>query len=94
MLGSITVPNTGDWQTWNTISQVVDLPAGSFSLGLAVPTGGYNLNMFAIARVMNVTGIENADIHVDDKLSVFPNPAKDFISITGRKLDSKIFILK
>lgn len=93
LLGSIAVPNTGDWQTWNTISQVVDLPAGSFSLGLAVPTGGYNLNMFAIARVMNVTAIDNADIHVDDKLSVFPNPAKDFISISGRKLDSKIFIL-
>jgi len=43
-LGTVTVPNTGGWQNWTTISQVVTLNAGTTNLGIFAQAGGWNLN--------------------------------------------------
>ena len=41
----IEVPNTGGWQTWETISvSSVELQAGTFSLKLYFLEGGFNIN--------------------------------------------------
>ncbi|WP_162944775.1 carbohydrate-binding protein [Flavisolibacter nicotianae] len=45
-LASISVPSTGGWQVWKTISVSVNLPAGQQTLRLAVITGGFNFNWF------------------------------------------------
>jgi len=47
-LGTIAVPNTGGWQNWTTISQTVNLPAGTYYLGVAAKVGGFNLNWMNI----------------------------------------------
>jgi hypothetical protein len=44
VLGSWAVPATGGWQTWQTMSQTVNINAGTYSLGVFATTGGYNLN--------------------------------------------------
>ncbi|WP_157447007.1 cellulase family glycosylhydrolase [Cytophaga aurantiaca] len=49
-LATFSVPNTGGWQTWTTISKVVDLPQGTYSIGLGIPTGGFNINWIAVAN--------------------------------------------
>ncbi|MES1190933.1 MAG: cellulase family glycosylhydrolase [Steroidobacter sp.] len=46
--GDINVPATGGWQNWVTITQVVNLPAGQQTLGIASSVGGWNLNWFRI----------------------------------------------
>jgi hypothetical protein len=33
-LGSANVPNSGGWQNWNTVSAVVNLPAGQYDIAL------------------------------------------------------------
>ncbi|MDO8343320.1 MAG: carbohydrate-binding protein [Cellvibrio sp.] len=43
-LGQLTVPATGGWQTWKTVTLNVNLPAGNHSFGVYVTTGGWNLN--------------------------------------------------
>jgi endoglucanase len=48
-LGTFAVPNTGGWQNWTTISKVIDLPQGNYSIGLGIPTGGYNINWMAVS---------------------------------------------
>lgn len=48
VFGSISVPNTGGWQSWTTISHQINLPAGSVQLGIYVPAGGWNLNWLSI----------------------------------------------
>ncbi len=48
VFGTIAVPNTGGWQTWQTISQTVTLPAGQQEVGLAIAAGGFNLNWFSL----------------------------------------------
>ena len=50
-LSLVTVPNTGGWQTWQTISTVVSLSAGSTTIRLAAPQGGYNLNWWSLAQI-------------------------------------------
>jgi len=42
--GAITVPGTGGWQTYTTITANVTLPAGQQVIELFEDTGGYNLN--------------------------------------------------
>ena len=47
-LGSVSLPNTGGWQTWTTVTQNVTLNAGSYNFGINAGTGGFNLNWFSI----------------------------------------------
>ncbi|HEX6739208.1 MAG TPA: carbohydrate-binding protein, partial [Vicinamibacteria bacterium] len=42
--GTVTVPSTGGWQNWTTVSKAVTLSAGSHVMRLALDSGGYNLN--------------------------------------------------
>ena len=93
VLSVVNVPSTGDWQMWNTVSQEVDLPAGSYSLGLGIATGGYNLNLFAIAAKSDITGVEDFDFCPSATFNVFPSPAKDFIYINGIAENSVVSIV-
>jgi len=54
-LGTVAIPNTGGWQTWTTVSQTVNLSAGTANFVITVPTGGWNLNW--INFIQNVTGV-------------------------------------
>jgi hypothetical protein len=49
--GTISVPNTGGWQTWSTITQRVTMSAGNHTFGLVAATGGFNINWFRINAV-------------------------------------------
>jgi endoglucanase len=49
--GTISVPSTGGWQTWTTITQRVTLSAGNHTFGLVAATGGFNINWFKINAV-------------------------------------------
>lgn len=46
-VASVTTPVTGGWQTYQTVSQTVDLVAGANRLRLNFVTGGFNLNWVA-----------------------------------------------
>lgn len=48
VLGSWSVPNTGGWQNWQTISHTVNINAGTYNLGVFATTGGWNLNWVEI----------------------------------------------
>ena len=41
--GSLSVPVSGGWQTWSTISHTVNLAAGKQNLAISAKTGGFNL---------------------------------------------------
>jgi len=57
-LGSISIPNTGGWQAWTTVSQTVNLNAGTHNFGINAGTGGWNINWFSIDSVATGTKIE------------------------------------
>ncbi|MCA0892487.1 carbohydrate-binding protein [Microbulbifer agarilyticus] len=46
--GQLDVPNTGDWQSWTTISHTVSLPAGDQQVAVAAVGPGWNINWLDI----------------------------------------------
>jgi hypothetical protein len=54
-LCTITVPGTGGWQTWTTISATASLSAGAQTLRLTTTTGGFNVNWVQFATAAPVT---------------------------------------
>ena len=49
-LGVVTVPNTGGWQNWQTVSITVNLQAGQQDLAIFVRTGGWNINWWQLTK--------------------------------------------
>jgi len=63
-LGSTAVPGTGSWQSWTTVSKVVNVPAaGTYDFGVYAQTGGYNLNWVRISRGSVLLQAENANVN-------------------------------
>lgn len=48
--GAVSVPNTGGWQNWQTISHTVNLSAGQQQVAIYAPSGGYNINWIKITK--------------------------------------------
>ena len=48
LLGNFTIPNTGGWQNWQTVSRTVNLNAGTYSLGVFAQTGDWNFNWIEV----------------------------------------------
>ena len=81
VLGAVNVPATGGWQTWTTVSQTVNINAGTYNFGIFAKVGGWNINWFKISKAANipafsssiVTGVSEAT-NISG-FEVFPNPA-------------------
>ncbi len=48
--GRISIPATGGWQNWVTVSHTVNLNAGPNAFGIKATAGGWNLNWFRIIK--------------------------------------------
>lgn len=87
-LGSVTIPNTGGWQNWQNVAHNVTLPAGTYSIGIATATGGFNINYLTVtnnlsARLSSPSAPEEEIVVVeeDTNFEVSPNPVKDQLFI-------------
>jgi hypothetical protein len=97
-LGTVTIPNTGGWQNWTNVAINVTLPAGSYAIGLATATGGFNINYFTITNNLSAridTKVVAAPVASNEERSfvLSPNPVKDhlFIANAGNVKSVKIF---
>jgi GH18 family chitinase len=50
-LGQVTIPATGGWQNWTTVSHTVNVNAGTYALGVYAPAGGWNLNWVRVTKL-------------------------------------------
>jgi hypothetical protein len=76
---NILVPNTGGWQTWQTIKLAnVTLSAGESVLKLLFASEYFNLNFILVEKSNVVTGIDDER---SSSLAVYPNPSNGFISV-------------
>lgn len=55
-LADVTVPATGGWQKWATVSTTVRLTAGKYDLGVYASSGGWNFNWIEIVPKDNGCG--------------------------------------
>lgn len=87
-LGTVTIPNTGSWQTWTNVAHNVTLPAGTYAIGLATSTGGFNINYFRITSDLsaNAASFEGSVVEIGDSgIELSPNPVKDQLAIRGHE---------
>lgn len=68
---------TGGWQSWETYSSQVDLPAGTHTIRLKAATAGFNVNWFEISDL--ATGV--AAIDNSERITVYPNPGSGKLNI-------------
>ena len=81
-LGAVNIPATGGWQNWTTVSQNVNVNAGTYNVGLYAQTGGWNINWFRITKIGNAKiGIaepESTDLitnyNLGNDVGIYPNP--------------------
>jgi beta-glucanase (GH16 family) len=48
VLGNVSIPATGGWQNWTTVTQTVFLNAGTYNFGIFAQQGGWNINWWSI----------------------------------------------
>ena len=95
--GTSTVPGTGGWQNWTTVSKSVTINAGTYNFGVFAQTGGYNLNWVRITRTgaRPATALASVSASSTETLTLYPNPVADRLNIaTGPALaDSPLSII-
>ncbi len=50
-LGNLTLPNTGSYTSYRTVSREIDVPAGTHQFGLYAATGGFDLNWWKLTQL-------------------------------------------
>jgi chitinase len=75
--GSMTVPNTGAWQAWTTITvSNIPLTQGQKIMKIVFDSGDFNVNYVSLAT-STVTAINSADASGNVTASLSPNPFSD-----------------
>lgn len=74
-IGNIIVPNTGSWQTWNSVDTELSIAQGKHYFKVVAVSGGFNINYFEIDIP---SGIEQVN---DERIIIGPNPVSDKINI-------------
>jgi endoglucanase len=82
-LGTINIPNTGGWQSWQTISRTITLNAGTYDFGIFAKVGGWNINWWRISKPAGgrIASSEETEFTRDNILSVYPNPSIGSVTI-------------
>ncbi|MBZ4034083.1 carbohydrate-binding protein [Flavobacterium sp. 17A] len=79
-LGAVNVPNTGGWQNWQTITQTVNVNAGTYNFGIYVQNTGFNINWFRITKSGSTAkSAAPATEQSIASLEIYPNPTESEI---------------
>lgn len=68
-LSQIAVPNTGGYQTWQSVVKNLSISQGKHMLRIVAVSGGFNVNYFNVNKI--VTGIDNVQ---NATITIYPNP--------------------
>ena len=88
-LTQISLPITGGWQSWETVSASTNLTEGSYKLRMKVIQPGFNLNWIEFDFTGNSMGTDDNEI---DRIRLFPNPVSEIININTKYQNFKIEI--
>ncbi|VXD11539.1 glycosyl hydrolase family 18 protein [Marinoscillum sp. 108] len=83
--GTRSVPNTGGWQNWTTISHSINLTAGQQQIAIKALTGGWNINWLKLTSSSGSRiALESQKSHINHPdLRIFPNPTSDYLEVQG-----------
>ncbi|MCA8832956.1 beta-1,3-glucanase family protein [Hymenobacter pini] len=87
--GNSTIPGTGGWQNWTTVSKTVTINAGTYNFGIYAQTGGWNINWVRItksstaARMATTSAVTTKQDAEQPALALYPNPVVDRLELTS-----------
>ncbi len=76
----VNIPNTGGWQSWETISQTVTLPEGHYKLRLYIFSPEFNVNWMSFQTPTSI----QKDLVEEQHIVVYPNPCSSSLNILHR----------
>jgi endoglucanase len=81
-VGTVTIPNTGGYQNWQTVSANISLAAGSQTVRIYSTSNGWNFNWWEVGGGSGsiTTRVASTDIAVTTStsgLAIYPNPVTD-----------------
>ncbi|MFB3387529.1 beta-1,3-glucanase family protein [Flavobacterium sp. LAR06] len=88
VLGNVDIPNTGGWQNWQTVSQTVNVNAGTYNFGIYIQNTGMNINWIKITKVGAGLAAKTAlapveeNVWVETVLNVYPSPVESTLFVT------------
>ena len=88
-LTQISLPVTGGWETWETVSTTLNLEEGSYKLRLTVNQSGFDINWIDFDFTGDPMSLNEINRF---NLNLYPNPANDFINIDTNLSEYKIEI--
>ena len=87
VLGNVDIPNTGGWQNWQTVSQTVNVNAGTYNFGIYIQNTGMNINWIKITKVAGGTArmasVETIEEPAETVLNVYPSPVESTLYVTA-----------
>jgi endoglucanase len=83
LLHAPTFAPTGDWQTWTTTSENVQLTAGRYKMRIVITQSPFNMNWSQFTLLS--TSTEETDLV--ERLKVFPNPNTGLFSLEGSLME-------
>lgn len=67
-IGSIAVPNTTNYQVWQSVQKPITIPTGRHYFKVVVTKGGFNLNYMLVTSLVGIEEVNAANI------TIYPNP--------------------
>lgn len=86
LMSGVSVPQTNDWDTYDSFKETMNLIAGEHSLRVKIEKGGFNLDKMAVNKMIT-TGIGNELTH----FTIFPNPSENGIFQLSKSIDYEVF---
>jgi endoglucanase Acf2 len=87
-LATVTLPNTGGWQTWQTTTASVALPAGNQTLRIYAATNGFNINWINFQNSgarMAAPDSAQEEVTILSSPQLYPNPAHGVVKFVSDK---------
>ena len=92
-LGNVNIPNTGGWQNWQTVSQTVNVNAGTYNFGIFIQSSGVNINWFRITKSGAGLAAKSAASEDFVALNVYPTSVDNTLSITQDVSNANVSII-
>jgi len=92
-LGNVNIPNTGGWQNWQTVSQTVNVNAGTYNFGIFIQSSGVNINWFRITKSGAGLAAKSAASEEFVALNVYPTSVDNTLSITQDVSNANVSII-
>jgi hypothetical protein len=92
-LGSVNIPNTGGWQNWQTVSQTVNVNAGTYNFGIYIQNTGVNINWIRITKSASALVAKSAAADKIESLTVYPSPTENELFFSAEVTGAKVSII-